>query len=67
MTVDVRVQGDIEVLRLRDGDRLVFTVGDKFGELTDSQIESLQASLQDVFPDNPVLVLCGMRLKVARP
>ena len=61
--VDLPAVDEVRILRLRAGDTVVAYVENN---LDDDKFAILTARLRDVFPDNKVLVMEGVRLEVLR-
>ena len=62
MNVELTIKGEVSVLRLRPGDRIIATVD---GHCAPWKLERISEVLREQFPDNQVIVLCaGLRLAV---
>ncbi len=59
MNIELTIKGDIEVLHLEPGDKLVVTLTEHTAEHFAEAVAQIKEHLEQKFPDNEVLIVGG--------
>lgn len=61
--VDLKITGEVASLHLEPGDRIIVTISEEHRARIDSRfVDGLRNQLVAEFPDNKIIVLCGITL-----
>jgi hypothetical protein len=59
--ITLTIRGEVDVLRLQPGDRLIVTIDD-YRAMNREHIDKIRAEFEQHFPDHEVIVLAGLRV-----